>query len=75
MNIYNKVPEKSKILRSKDENITLKDRSSKDEVVSFWEKDLLDLKQNQLNHEYVAKYCIENGLIMNLQMHLYASLA
>jgi 7-carboxy-7-deazaguanine synthase len=31
--------------------------------------------ENQKNHEYAAKYCAQHGLTMNLQIHLYASLA
>ena len=33
------------------------------------------MKENQKNHEYAAKYCTKNGYILNLQIHLYASLA
>ena len=75
MNIYNSFPQKIKLLRAEKGQITMQERSTVDEVISFWEPGLLDLKQNQANHEYVARYCIEHGLRMNLQMHLYASLA
>jgi organic radical activating enzyme len=76
MNIYNTYPQKIKMLRSeKQGNITLQERSTVDEVISFWEPGLLNLKENQENHEYTAKYCMEHGLRLNLQMHLYASLA
>jgi 7-carboxy-7-deazaguanine synthase len=51
------------------------ERSTVDEVISFWEPGLLDLKANQANHEYVGQFCIENGFKLNLQQHLYASLA
>ena len=33
------------------------------------------MEANQINHEYTAKYCVKNGLTLNLQIHLYASLA
>ena len=33
------------------------------------------MKQNQANHEYVARYCMDHGLRMNMQLHLFASLA
>lgn len=76
MNIYNDEPKKSKELRNSGKNrIEMEDRSRVDEVISFWEEGLLDMEENKKNHEYAAKYCIENGCIMNLQMHLYASLA
>lgn len=76
MNIYNSYPQKIKLLRSeKQGNITLEERSTVDEVISFWEPGLLDLKANQTNHEYAAKYCMTHGFKLNLQMHLYASLA
>lgn len=76
MNIYNTFPQKIKLLRSeKQGNITLDERSTVDEVISFWEPGLLNLKENQANHEYTARYCMEHGFKLNLQMHLYASLA
>lgn len=76
MNVYNTYPQKIKLLRSeKQGNITLEERSTVDEVISFWEPGLLNLKANQANHEYTAKYCMQHGLKLNLQMHLYASLA
>lgn len=75
MNIYNTEPQKSKQLRSNKNDISIEERSTVDEVISFWEEGLLDMKQNQKNHEYAARYCAKNGLILNLQIHLYASLA
>ena len=75
MNIYNREPQKSKQMRSEQNSITLEERSAVDEVISFWEEGLLDMKENQKNHEYAAKYCAQNGYILNLQIHLYASLA
>jgi hypothetical protein len=53
----------------------LEERSAVDEVISFWEEGLLDMKENQKNHEYAARYCAKHGHILNLQIHLYASLA
>lgn len=75
MNIYNSFPQKIKLLRAEKGSITMAERSTVDEVISFWEKDLLDLNANQANHEYTARYCMSHGLKLNLQMHLYASLA
>lgn len=74
MNIYNKFPRKFEENFS-TENIKIKERSSVDEVISFWEEGLLDIEANRKNHEYTAKYCVDNGLIYNLQQHLYAGLA
>lgn len=74
MNIYNKAPRKFDEAYSTD-NIKIGERSNVDEVISFWEEGLLDMKSNQINHEYTANYCVNNGLIFNLQQHLYAGLA
>jgi hypothetical protein len=75
MNIYNDEPMKSKQLRASTNQITLQERSTVDEVISFWEDGLLDMKSNQANHEYAAKYCAQHGFIFNMQLHLFASLA
>lgn len=76
MNIYNDLPQKSKIIRlEKQGEITIDDRSTIDEVISFWEPGLLNMPANQINHEYTARYCMTHGCRFNLQMHLYASLA
>jgi len=75
MNIYNTFPQKIKILHAESGGITMDQRSTVDEVISFWEPGLLDLAANQINHEYTAKYCMDYGFRLNLQMHLYASLA
>lgn len=75
MNVYNSLPQKIKILHNEKGNITMEQRSTVDEVISFWEPGLLNLAQNQANHEYVARYCMDHGFKLNLQMHLYASLA
>ncbi len=68
MNIYTKQP-----IRTKDDNIDK--RSLVDEVISFWEPDLLNMKVNKKNHEYTARYCLDHGLRFNMQLHLFASLA
>ena len=75
MNIYNKEPQKSKQMRSTKNDITLEERSAVDEVISFWEEGLLNMQENQKNHEYTARYCAKHGYTLNLQLHLYASLA
>jgi organic radical activating enzyme len=75
MNVYNSFPQKIKLLRAEKGQITMEERSTVDEVISFWEPGLLNLKANQDNHEYAAAYAVNKGLRLNLQMHLYASLA
>jgi 7-carboxy-7-deazaguanine synthase len=76
MNIYNSEPKKSKEIRNDGRNrIELEERSTVDEVIEFWEEGLLDMKANELNHKYAAKFCVKNGYILNLQIHLYAGLA
>jgi len=75
MNIYNKEPERNKTIKSNSNATTLEQRSIDDEVISFWTPGLLNMDQNQINHTYAAKYCLENGCIYNLQVHLYAGLA
>lgn len=75
MNVYNALPEKAKLLRAKKGEITLTERSTTDEVISFWEPGLLDMDANQKNHEHTARYCIDHGFIFNMQLHLFASLA
>ena len=76
MNIYNDLPHKAKVIRlEKQGEITIEERSTVDEVISFWEPGLLNMPANQTNHEYAAKYCMTYGFRLNLQVHLYASLA
>jgi 7-carboxy-7-deazaguanine synthase len=75
MNVYNSFPQKIKLLRAEKGTITMAERSTVDEVISFWEPGLLNLTENQSNHEFTAKYCLENGFRLNLQQHLYASMA
>jgi len=74
MNIYKKAPRKFDEEYSTD-NIKIGERSNVDEVISFWEDGLLDMKANQTNHEYTANYCVAHGLTYNLQQHLYAGMA
>ena len=76
MNIYNDLPHKAKVIRlEKQGEISIEERSTVDEIVSFWEPGLLNMPANQINHEYAAKYCMLHGFRLNLQVHLYASLA
>lgn len=75
MNEYNDIPAMSKKQRALNNEITLEERSTVDEVISFWEPGLLNMTENQKNHEYAARYCVTHGFILNLQIHLYASLA
>ncbi len=75
MNVYNEVPLASKKLRLTSNKTTLQERSTIDEVVSFWTPGLLNAESNQRNHEYAAEYCVKYGFTLNLQIHLYASLA
>ena len=75
MNVYNDFPQRIKLLRAEKGTITMAERSTVDEVISFWEPGLLNLNANQANHEYTGRYCVEHGLKLNLQMHLYTSLA
>ncbi len=75
MNIYNELPQKSKQLRAEKNQISIEERSTVDEVISFWQEGLLNMKANQTNHEYAGRYCATHGLILNLQIHLFASLA
>ncbi|MBI2786210.1 MAG: 7-carboxy-7-deazaguanine synthase QueE, partial [Legionella longbeachae] len=74
MNIYKKEPQRITEVQNENRNLTMKERSEINEVVSFWEPNLLDLQKNQRNHEYAAEYCMKYGFILNLQIHLYASL-
>lgn len=75
MNVYNDLPQKSKQLRAEKNQISMDERSTVDEVISFWQEGLLNMTANQANHEYAARYCATHGMILNLQIHLYASLA
>ena len=74
MNIYKKEPQKAKEMRASNQEITIEERSTVDEIISFWEEGLLDMKANRRNHEYAAEYAMKYGFILNLQIHLFASL-
>lgn len=75
MNIYNSLPQKIKLVRAEKGTITMAERSTVDEVIDFWEPGVLNLKENELNHKYTARYCMDHGFKLNLQMHLYAGLS
>ena len=75
MNIYNDIPKASKDKRASSNDINLEERSTVDEVVSFWTPGLLNMAENQKNHEYTARYCIDTGCTFNIQQHLLGSLA
>lgn len=55
-------------------SFTIDERSSRHEIMSFWEPECLDLPINQRNHEYAGEYCMKYGFILNLQIHLFANL-
>lgn len=49
-------------------------------VLQIIKKIILEAKKatvvdNQKNHEFTGNYCLNHGFKLNLQMHLYASLA
>ena len=75
MNVYNDVPKAAKALRQGGGAASMETRSNIDEVVSFWETGLLNMAQNQKNHEYAARYCLSHRFILSLQTHLYAGIA
>ena len=74
MNMYQKEPSRVQSIRNQGHTLTLAERSEINEVISFWEPELLDLQKNQRNHEYTAEYCMKYGYILNLQIHLFAGL-
>lgn len=74
MNVYTAIPQKMKLAMGKTDK-SLEERSTVDEVVSFWEPGVLDQKANQKNHEYAARYAMEHGCRFQVQAHLLASLA
>jgi len=75
MNIYNEVPQASKKIRAESNQIEIAERSTVDEVISFWSDGLLDMDANRKNHEYTAAFCIKHGYTFNMQQHLFASVA
>lgn len=74
MNVYKDVPKRMRMLIGKTDK-TLQERSTADEVVSFWEPGVLDMEANRRNHEHAARYAIEHGLRFQVQTHLYAGMA
>jgi organic radical activating enzyme len=74
MNIYKQEPQRVRQLQDSKVLLNMAERSEINEIVSFWEPELLDLPKNQRNHEYAAEYCMKYGFILNLQIHLYAGL-
>lgn len=52
---------------------TLEERNAA-ERVSFWEPGLLDLVRVRANHEYAARYALEHGMYLTLQMQLFANM-
>lgn len=75
MNIYNDLPQKIKLVRAEKGTITMAERSTVDEIISWWEPGLLNMEKNEANHRYVGQYCMDHGLKMQMQMHLFASIA
>jgi len=75
MNVYNTFPQKIKLLRAEKGNITMAERSTVDEKINFFEPGLLNMESVARNHEYVGQYCMQHGVKMNMQMHLFANLA
>ncbi len=75
MNVYLDQPKEMKIAVMRDGVPSLEMRSTVLEKVSFWEPGILDLEANRANHEYAAQYCMLYGTRLNLQTHLYASIA
>ena len=75
MNIYNEMPQQIKLLRAEKGVITMAERSTVDEVISWWAPGLLNMSQNEANHRYVGQYCMDHGFKMQMQMHLFASIA
>lgn len=78
MNIYHREPVKAVEIRKNrlsNESPSLEDRSLYDEVVSWWEPGLFDMEANQRNHEWAARYALNNGYTFQMQLHLFASLA
>jgi 7-carboxy-7-deazaguanine synthase len=75
MNIYNDLPQKIKLVRAEKGVITMAERSTVDEIISWWEPGLLNMEKNAANHRYVGQYCMDHGFKMQMQMHLFASIA
>lgn len=74
MNVYEREPRSAKLLRA-GARPSLDERSTVDEVVSFWTDGLIDRRAAQRNHEYVAAYALQHGFRFSMQQHLFAGLA
>ncbi|UXO93777.1 radical S-adenosylmethionine protein [Pseudanabaena phage Pan1] len=74
INVYAREPQKAKVARNAN-STTLEQRSTIEEVISFWEPGLLNLESNEANHKYTAQYAVRNGLRFQVQAHLYAGVA
>lgn len=78
MNVYRQPEDKAQDVGLFDDVIGAHQLSFEERVrnerVSFWTPDLLDLEQVQRNHEYAAQYAIDNGLWLSIQAHLFASI-
>lgn len=74
MNVYARLPAKAVTFLEKGQ-ASLEQRSTVDEVVSFWEEGLFDRRANKANHEHAASLAVRRGYIFNLQQHLYGSKA
>lgn len=77
MNIYKREPIKATEARQArlEGTSSLEERSLYDEIISFWEPDLLDMTANQKNHEYACDYAMRHGYIFQMQLHLFGSKA
>lgn len=75
MNMYLQEPQRARAALVGKNSLTLDERSTINEVISFWDEGLLDMKANQKNHEYARDYCVRNGLKVSLQQHLYLGAA
>lgn len=74
MNAYLKEPQAAITAIKTSTDLSLKERAEKLERISFWEPGLLDMEQNQKNHEYAALLAMREGFRLSLQTHLLASL-
>lgn len=75
MNEYNRLPAMVSAMQEPSMFAPSMEERNRSEIVSFWDPGLLDMRKNQENHEYAARYALHNGLFLSLQMHLYASIA
>lgn len=75
MNMYNSFPQKIKLLRAEKGTITMAERSTVDEIIDFFEPNLINMEQVEKNHKYTANYCVDHGFRFNMQLHLFAGMA